>query len=128
MEAVIQGYIVLSGIGLICVSILMFVSPKTAIRYLGKGASTNFINYLELTLRGIWGIALVLYAGLSKFPEFFQIFGIFVVITTAVLLLIPRKWHAWYAVWCSKKFTALYMKVASPFSLAFGIFIIYAVV
>ena len=52
------------------------------------------VHYSEITLRGIWGMALVLYADLSKFPEFFRIFGIFVVVTTAVLFFILRKWHA----------------------------------
>ena len=123
-----QYLVILFGILLITISTFMFVSPRTAIQYLSKGASTNFINYLELTSRGIWGIAIVLYAESSKFPEFFQIFGMFVVITTAILLSIPRKWHAWYAVWCSNKLTALYIRIVSPFSLAFGIFLIYSVV
>ena len=128
ITTVAQWLVILSGIWLIAVSIFMFASPQTARRCLSKAASTNFINYSEITLCGIWGIALVLYAELSKFPEFFRIFGIFVVVTTAVLFFIPRKWHARYAVWWSNKFTAPYMRIASPFSLAFGIFLIYAVV
>lgn len=128
ITTVAQWLVILSGIWLIAVSIFMFASPQTATRCLSKAASTNFINYSEITLRGIWGMALVLYADLSKFPEFFRIFGIFVVVTTAVLFFIPRKWHARYAVWWSNKFTAPYMRIASAFSLAFGIFLIYAVV
>ncbi len=127
ITTVAQWLVILSGIWLIAVSIFMFASPQTATRCLSKAASTNFINYLELTLRGIWGLALVQYAELSGFPEVFRIFGWFMVVTTAVLFFIPRKWHARYAVW-SVKLIAPYMRIASPFSLAFGIFLIYAIV
>lgn len=127
MTTLAQWLVILFGVWLIAVSTVMLASPQTAARYLSKAASTNFLNYLELTLRGIWGLALVQYAELSGFPEVFRIFGWFMVVTTAVLFFIPRKWHARYTVWLVK-LIAPYMRIASPFSLAFGIFLIYAVV
>jgi len=128
MDVLIQSLVILFGIFLISISIFMFIHPKTAIQYLRKGGSTNFINYSELTLRGAWGMILVLGAELSKFPDVFQVVGTFTVITTIILLFTPRKWHAAYAVWCAGRFTPLYVRVASPFSLAFGVFLIYAVI
>jgi len=123
-----QYIVLLFGIFLIAVSIFMFVCPKTAKLYLSKAASTNLINYSELSLRGICGIGIVLSAELSKFPEFFQVFGTFMVITAAILFFIPRKWHARYAIWTSEKLSVTYLRILSPLSLTFGIFLIYAVV
>jgi len=62
MATVAQMLIIISGVWLIAVGVLMFVRPQSAIRYVGKAASTNLINYSELTLRGIWGVALVSFA------------------------------------------------------------------
>ena len=122
-----QMLIIISGVWLIAVSVLMFVRPQSAIRYVGKAASTNLINYSELTLRGIWGIALVSFAEFSKFPEVLEVFGAFLIVTTAILFFVPRKWHARYAIWCSNNLMAPLVRFLSPFSLAFGIFLIYAV-
>ena len=127
MATAAQILIVISGVWLIAVGILMFLRPQSAIRYIGKAASTNFINYSELTLRGIWGIALVSFAEFSKFPEILGVFGVFILVTTAILFFVPRKWHARYALWCSNSLSAPLVRFLSPFSLAFGIFLIYAV-
>jgi hypothetical protein len=127
MATVTQILVIISGVWLIAVSILMFVSPQSAIRYVGKAASTNLINYSELTLRGIWGIALMSFAEFSKFPQILGVFGVFILVTTAILFLVPRKWHARYAMWCSNNLTAPLVRFLSPLSLAFGVFLIYAV-
>ncbi len=123
-----QSVVIFFGIWLIAVSILMFASPRTALRYLSKMASTNFINYLEISLRMIAGLALVAYSDSSKFPAIFNIFGLFVVITSAILFLVPRKWHALYSVWWSNKLKPPFVRFASAFSLAAGVFFIYAAV
>jgi len=122
-----QLLIILSGIWLIFISGFMFAKPKTVSHYFKKAASTNFINYVEISLRCIWGIALVLYAELSKFPELFRIFGLILIVTSLILFFIPRKWHARYAVW-SVTLIEPYMRVAAPFSFTLGIYIIYAVI
>jgi hypothetical protein len=122
-----QIFVILSGIWLISVGILMFIKPRIAAEYLGKFASTNFINYLELTLRCIWGISLILYSELSKFPQFSKVFGIMLVITSFILFFVPRKLHSNYAVWWAKRITPTYMRIASLVSFTFGIFLIYAV-
>lgn len=127
MATATQCLIILSGLWLVAVGILMLASPQAAIRYLGKAASTNFINFLELTLRGVWGLALVFSADFSRFPKFFRIFGLFVVVSTAILFFVPRRWHAQYALWWSNKLTEPQVRILSPFSLAFGAFLIYAV-
>lgn len=128
MAEVAQILVTLSGIWLIAVSLLMFVNPRSAIQYISKAASINFINYSELAMRGIWGVVLVLFAEFSKFPEILKIFGIILIITTAMLFSVPRKWHARYAIWCSNNLTVSLVRMVAPFSLVFGVFLIYAVV
>lgn len=128
MTTAAQWLVMLSGIWLIAVSMLMVASPQTALRHLSKMASRNFINYLEITLRMIWGLALVEYAKFSRFPEVLRSFGLLLVITSAVLFLIPRKWHARYAVWWSNKLPPPFVRIASSFSFALGVFLIWAVV
>jgi len=127
MATTAQILIIISGVWLIAVSVLMSVSPQSAIRYIGKAVSTNLINYSELALRGIWGIALMSFAKFSRFPEMLEVFGAFLIVTTAILFLVPRKWHARYAIWCSNNLPASLVRFLSPLSLAFGIFLIYAV-
>ncbi len=126
MTTVALWLVILSGVWLIAVGMLALASPKTALRYLAKMASTHFINYLEITLRMLWGLALLAYAESSKFPTIFWVFGLLLVVTSAVLYFIPRSWHAAYAVWWSKKLSPLTVRIAAAFSLAFGLFLIYA--
>ena len=127
MTTAAQWLVILSGGWLIAVGALMFASPQTALGYLSKAASTNLINYLEISLRMISGLALVMCADSSEFPAVFLFSGLFVVATSAVLFCVPRKWHARYAVWWSKKPTAPYVRLTSPFALAAGVLLIYAV-
>ncbi len=128
MRTVAQWVVILWGVWLIVVSCFMLARPQTALRCLGKMASTNLINYSEITLRMIWGIALVLYADFSKFPEIFRILGLFLAATSAVLFLVPRKWHAGYASYWSNRLSAPLVRIFAPFSLTLGIFLIYAIV
>jgi len=123
-----QILIIISGLWLVFVSVLMLVKPHTASCGLRKAASTNFINYSELTLRSIWGIALVVHPTYTMFPDFFNIFGIFVIISSAILFVVPRKWHAKYAVWWADRLSSTHLRIAAPFSFLFGILLIYAVV
>jgi hypothetical protein len=120
--------IILSGMWLVAVSAIMMLYPKLAIRIIGMAGSTNFINYTELTLRGIWGIALLVFYQHALYPQLFYYFGIFICISTFVLFLTPRKWHARYAMYWANRLTPKQMRLYSPFSLLLGILLIYSVV
>ena len=126
MSLIAQILVIISAVWLIGVSVFMFALPEIALRYLGKFASTNLINYTEITLRMIAGIAFVLFAPDSKFPLILESFGWILVVTSAILYLVPRKWHSAYAVYWSEKLTPLMLRIVSPISLAAGIFLIYA--
>lgn len=123
-----QWLVVACGLWLIGVSGLMLVKPQTALRLLGKAASTNLINYGEITLRLIAGVALMKSAASSKAPGILHVAGLFIAGTSLVLYVVPRKWHAKYAVWWSERLTPQVVRLLSPFSLAVGLWLIYAVV
>jgi len=122
-----QYIIIISGLWLIVAGFIMFVKPLRAKNIISKAGSTNFINYTELGLRGIWAIAILLYAPLSKYPFFFELFGIMLGVTTVILLLIPRTWHAGFSVWSSSKLTVPLLRLSAPFAIGFAVFLIYAV-
>ncbi len=122
-----KSVVVLFGLFLIAVGFLMLIAPKKARASLQKAGSTNIINYAEITIRMIPAAALILVADLSKFPESFKILGWFMVATSLILYLVPRKIHHNYALRCAKILTPDYIRLISPFSMLFGSIIIYAV-
>jgi len=127
METTAQFLILLSAFWLIVVGVFMLVHPHTALRYIGKFASTSRIHYLELVLRLIFGVSLIFFADLSKSPITLNLFGVILIGTTTILFFVPRKLHAKLANFFSHKLTALHMRVSAPFAIGFGFFLAYAV-
>ena len=120
--------VVLFGVFLIAVGFLMLLSPNKARDFIRKAGSTNFINYTEITIRIIPAAGLVLYAEFSKFPEAFKLLGWFMIATSFVLYFVPRKMHHNYALRSAELLKPGYVRLISPFSMAFGGLLIYAVV
>ena len=105
----------------------MLYRPKKSRATLRLAGSTNFINYAEITIRIIPAAAMVISSEVSKFPEFFQLLGWFMIITSLVLYAIPRKLHHAYAMKAADILKPLYLQLISPFSFLFGGFVIYCV-
>ncbi len=114
------GVLLASG-WLALVGWLMWNRPNDCLHWLGLMASTWRINVTELGLRGLAGAALVVRSPSSKLPEQFEIVGWFVLVSSVVLILIPRRWHAAYAVYWSRKLSAKFVRLAAPLTAAFGI-------
>lgn len=125
MQFVALMLVMLSSAWLVFVAWLMWNRPADCLHWLSLMASTWQINVSELGLRGLAGVALVVRSGSSKAPDLFELGGWFVVVSSVVLLLIPRQWHAAYAVWWSKKFSANHVRILSPFSALFGLSLAY---
>lgn len=119
--------IIASAVWLIAVGVLMLINPLKSLHYLRQAGSTLVINYLELSLRLLWGLALVTYAEHSINPTGFDILGSFVVVSSIALMLIPRRWHSRYAVMCAEKLKPVTVRLIAPFSLLFGSYLLYAV-
>jgi|JI8StandDraft_2_1071088.scaffolds.fasta_scaffold231880_1 hypothetical protein len=117
--------IILFGVCLICAGFLMLFAPEKARAALRKAGSTNLINYGEITLRLIPGIAFILYSDYSRYPDVFNIFGWFMVGTCIILYLIPRTWHHAYSVKSAELLKPLYFQVLSPLAWLFGATLLY---
>ena len=117
--------IMLASVWLILVGWLMWGRPNDCLHWLSLMASTWKINVTELGLRSLSGAALVVRSPSSKMPEQLEIFGWFVLASSVVLILIPREWHAAYAVYWSKKLSAKFVRFVAPFAFASGISLAY---
>jgi uncharacterized membrane protein YfcA len=117
--------IILFGIFIIFVGFLMLLKPQKARNTLRKAASTNFINYAEITIRLFPAIALILYSDFSKFPEAFKIFGWFMLITSLILYIVPRKIHNNFSMKSADILKPIYIRLLSVFAFLLGGLIIY---
>ena len=106
----------------------MLIKPKKANEILRKAGSTNFINYAEITIRIIPAVGLILSADNSKYPDFFKIFGWFMLLTSLVLYFIPRQLHHNFSVKAADILKPLYFQLISPFAFLIGAFLIYSVI
>lgn len=127
MVTVAKYIVILFGLFIICIGTLMLFAPKKARETLRKMASTNFINYTEITLRMIPAIGLILYSDFSKYPVAFKVYGWLMLGTSIVLYLIPRKWHHGFSLKSADILKPLYFQLLSPIAFLLGIAIIYCV-
>jgi hypothetical protein len=105
----------------------MLLAPQKARETLRKAASTNFINYTEITVRMIPAMGLILYSDFSKYPDVFRIYGWLMLTTSLVLYFIPRRLHHNYALKSADILKPLYFRLLSPVALLLGAAIIYCV-
>ncbi len=125
---VAKWIVVLFGIFITLAGFLMLFAPKKARQTLRKAGSTNFINYAEITIRMIPAIALILYSDFSKFSEFSKILGWFMLITSLILYIVPRKIHHNYSLKSADILKPIYFQLISPLSFLFGYLLIYSTV
>lgn len=117
------GGVLLGSLWLVFVGWLMWTRPRDCLRWLGLFASTWQINIVELGLRGATGLAMICRAPWSKVPDFFEFGGSFIVLSSLAILLVPRRWHAAYAVWWSNHLPVLVLRMLAPVTvLAGGLF------
>lgn len=112
--------IVAFALWLIAVSVFTLWKPAHAIKAIGSFASTNFINYLELVLRGLVGVAFILTASLSPAPRIFVLVGWGLFVSAAIIAVLPRRWHSSYATYWSKRIPTALAYVFAPMSLLVG--------
>ncbi len=82
------------------------VDPERARAAIGLFASSHRINLIEQAARAAAGAALVIRAPASLHPLAFTVAGWAIVVSAAVLTVIPLRWHAGYAQWWSKNLPA----------------------
>lgn len=106
---------------------IMLFKPNLAREILKKFGSTNLINYGEITMRMIVGIALIYYSEFSKFPSILNISGWFMSVTALILYFVPRNLHHAFSVKCAEIIKPIYFQIIAPFAFILGYSIIYMV-
>ncbi len=111
---------VLFGIWLVGVSLFALWKPKEAIDAIGKFASTTLINYAELAIRGLVGIAFIYCSSMSRSPQVVSLVGWGLFVSAVILAIIPRHWHASYAQYWAGRIPSSAVYVLAPISLLVG--------
>lgn len=88
-----SAVIAAAGLYLIALGISCFVRPDSTANFLLGHASSGVVHYLELAIRAIVGACLVHKAPALTHPPIFSLSGWVLIVTTAVLLLVPWRWH-----------------------------------
>lgn len=128
IEIIAKYTIIIFGVFFIIIGFIMLFNPKKARKTLRKAGSTNFINYAEITIRMIPATAIIIYSDLSRFPEIFNIFGWFMLITSLVLYFVPRHLHHNFSNKAADILKPVYFLFISPSSFIIGATIIYSVI
>ena len=121
----IAGIVVAAfGLFLIGLAALCIFRRSAAERFLSGFASSARAHFTEHTIRFIVGAAFVISAPSTVFPSLFLIFGWVLVVTSAVLLVLPWRWHREYA----RRTVPIVLRWLWAFafsSLALGLFVLY---
>lgn len=116
------------GFFLILSGFLMLFKPFYVKKAISKAGSTYLINYTELGIRLLIGIAF-LYSGLlSVYDCYFTIIGYFLIFSALLLMLVPIKSHNSFSRKASDFLTPIYLKILGPFSVFIGTLLIYIII
>jgi hypothetical protein len=109
------------------VALLMAWRPRLALQGLDAMGSTPLIHFGEHLLRGLAGLALIGVSGAARYPEIFFWAGAFIVGTSVLIALAPRRWHHAYAQWWAKRIPPVAVRAMAPIAVAAGLALIWAV-
>jgi hypothetical protein len=127
IEVVALGAVVAAALFFVSLGGASLMAPARARMFLLAFAGSRSKHYAELALRFIVGGAFVLSAPRLLSPVIFSAFGWVLLGTTAVLLLVPWRWHQRFA----QRFVpeALrFLPLIGVCSLILGVLIIFAIV
>ena len=92
-----QLLVMIVGFWLIGLGGWMMVHPARALEALARMGSTPAIHFGEMSVRALVGVAFIIAASGSRFPDTIIVIGVFLVVTALVLSALPRRWHAAYS-------------------------------
>ncbi|MBT8058133.1 MAG: hypothetical protein KJO33_00980 [Gammaproteobacteria bacterium] len=104
----------------------LLVRPESLTRLLLRNAGRTWMHVLAAAVRIVLGALLVLYADQSRFPVVLAVIGWFAIAAGVVLALMPPSRFQSLVEWAFERFGA-YVRVAAAAAVAFGLFLIYAV-
>ncbi|MBI1834655.1 MAG: hypothetical protein HYR92_02585 [Burkholderiales bacterium] len=115
----------LTAVYFVLLGVLSLLKPTIARRFLLGFARDARTHYLELGLRLMVGVALIVAAPTMQYSAIFHSFGWIILLSTAVLVLLPWRWHQKFA----QRFVPLalpYLSLIGLISALFGIGLILA--
>lgn len=125
---VIANFLIIAfGLFLIFSGFLMFFKPEKVRVLIGKAGSTYLINYTELGIRLIVGIAFLINSFYSNYEIEFKVLGYFLSITAIILMFIPIKIHNRFSRKAASFLRPIYLKLIAPISVFFGLIVLYAI-
>jgi uncharacterized membrane protein YfcA len=127
IQVIAKYLIVLFVLFLVYAGFLMFFKPEKVRTIIGKAGSTYFINYTELGIRLIIGIAFLISSLFSIYELQFKVIGYFLMISALLLMLVPIKTHNNFAKNAAEKLKPIYLKICAPFAILFGFLVLYAI-
>lgn len=119
--------VIAAGLWLMLVAGWMAIRPADCRAILAKMGSTPLIHYGEHAVRALAGLCLVGAAEASKAPLILTVAGWFIVVSSIVIALAPRHWHAAYAVWWADRLPLWAYPALAPVSLIGGAALIWSV-
>lgn len=126
MILIAKCMVALFGLFIISSGLIMLIAPEKARDILRKAGSTPLINYGEITVRLIPAIALIVSANSSSSTLFFQLLGWFMLATSLILYLVPRRLHHSYSLKSAEVLKPHYFQLISPLAFLFGFYLIYS--
>lgn len=127
LEAVAFAIVVLASLYLLVLGIASLFAPRSASRFLLGFATSRTLHLTEMLLRILVGTALVLSSPRMYSPSAFELFGWVLIVTSAVLLLLPWHWHHGFAKRAVPLFTR-YIALIGVVSLVLGFVMLGAMV
>lgn len=124
VELLALAVVVLFSVFLLSLGIAGFLAPALVSRFLLGFASSAETHFLEMAVRIVAGGAFILYAPATRFPTIFSVFGWLLIVTTAVLVLIPWRWHREFAKRTVPQ-ALRHLPLLAVVSLVFGIALLY---
>ena len=112
---------------LTALGVVMAFIPDWALFLLRQAGSTLLIHVGELMLRLLFGLAMIIVADRSLFPQAFFWIGAFMAITAALILILPRRWHSAYALWCADRLPSWLVRVSALLCFVGGWALLFAV-
>lgn len=113
------GIVLLAGLYLVALAAVALLAPARATAFLSGLAGTPRAHWLELALRAVVGGAFVLHAPQSRFAGALALVGWTILLTTAVLVAVPWRWHRAFARRAVPRATR-YLPLVGVASLALG--------
>jgi hypothetical protein len=118
--------VVAFGLFLIGFTVVVFVRPTLAERFLAPFASSARAHYTEQGFRLVIGAALIVLAPAMSHPNVFRLIAWAIVIPSVALILAPWQWHQRFGAVVRPKLIR-YMKLFALGLFAFGLLLLYGV-